>query len=300
MFNDARGVQLEVEGDPAAVECFLGRLVGEAPPLAVVERVSCSEIEPVGEAGFEILGSDAGGEQLAPVAADAATCADCLAELFDPADRRYRYPFINCTNCGPRFTIVRGTPYDRPRTTMAGFEMCRRCRAEYEDPADRRFHAQPNACPDCGPRARLLSDAGQPAARSRRRRGGRVRGAAGRRDRGREGTGRLPPRLPRRPRGSGRRAARPQAPRGEAVCADGTRPRSGAAAGRARSRAGGAAGGSRTPHRARPPPRPGGGGARGRAGLARPRLDAALLAASSPAAGRRRHDAGDDERQRLR
>jgi hydrogenase maturation protein HypF len=163
VLNDARGVQLEVEGDPEAVECFLGRLVGEAPPLAVVERVSSSEIEPVGAAGFEILRSDAGGEQLVPVAADAATCADCLAELFDPTDRRYRYPFINCTNCGPRFTIVRGTPYDRPRTTMAGFEMCRACRAEYEDPADRRFHAQPNACPDCGPRARVLSDAGQPA-----------------------------------------------------------------------------------------------------------------------------------------
>ena len=162
VLNDARGVQLEVEGDPAAVECFLGRLVGDAPPLAVVERVSRSEIEPVGEAGFEILGSDAGGEQLAPVAADAATCADCLAELFDPADRRYRYPFINCTNCGPRFTIVRGTPYDRARTTMAGFEMCPHCRAEYEDPADRRFHAQPNACPDCGPRAQLLSREGEP------------------------------------------------------------------------------------------------------------------------------------------
>jgi hydrogenase maturation protein HypF len=163
VLNDARGVQLEVEGDPAAVECFLDRLVGGAPPLAVVERVSSSEIEPVGEVGFEIGGSDARGEQFAPVAPDAATCAECLAELFDPDDRRYRYPFINCTNCGPRFTIVRGVPYDRPRTTMGGFEMCRRCRAEYEDPADRRFHAQPNACPDCGPRAQLLSDAGQPA-----------------------------------------------------------------------------------------------------------------------------------------
>jgi hydrogenase maturation protein HypF len=159
--NDDRGVRLELEGDPAAVGRLLDRLVAEAPPLAAVERVSSCEVAPLGERAFEILGSDASGHRSAPVAGEAATCADCRAELFDPADRRYRYPFINCTNCGPRFTIVRGTPYDRHRTTMAEFAMCPRCRAEYRDPADRRFHAQPNACPDCGPRARLLNGAGK-------------------------------------------------------------------------------------------------------------------------------------------
>jgi hydrogenase maturation protein HypF len=114
---------------------------------------------PAGGRGFVIARSRAGAPAAA-VSADAATCEACLAELFDPADRRHRYPFITCTNCGPRFTIVRGVPYDRPRTTMAGFAMCDRCRAEYEDPADRRFHAQPNACPACGPRARLVDAAG--------------------------------------------------------------------------------------------------------------------------------------------
>jgi hydrogenase maturation protein HypF len=151
VLNDERGVLLEVEGSAESLERFLRRLRSEAPPLAVVERVTAEELAPTGERGFAIVPSERHGHADAPVAADGASCEDCLRELFDPADRRYRYPFINCTNCGPRFTIVRGVPYDRPLTTMAGFSMCAACRAEYDDPGDRRFHAQPNACPDCGP-----------------------------------------------------------------------------------------------------------------------------------------------------
>ena len=160
VLNDANGVGLEVEGDPERVEEFLRRLAGEAPSLAAVESVEPVEVEPLGEREFRIIASERGGTPRAPVSADAATCAACLAELFDPADRRYRYPFVNCTACGPRFTIVRAVPYDRPATTMADFEMCAACRAEYEDPGDRRFHAQPNACPDCGPGAELLEAGG--------------------------------------------------------------------------------------------------------------------------------------------
>jgi hydrogenase maturation protein HypF len=153
VLNDSAGVLIEVEGE--AVEAFLVRLPAEAPPLARIERVRAEAVAAVGERGFAIRASPRGGRPDTAVTPDTATCADCLRELFDPADRRFRYPFINCTNCGPRFTIVRGIPYDRPQTTMAGFAMCPACRAEYEDPADRRFHAQPNACPDCGPRVRL-------------------------------------------------------------------------------------------------------------------------------------------------
>ena len=154
--NDARGVELEVEGAAEAVARFLERLAVDAPPLAAVEEVRAVDVPARGEAGFAIAGS-AGGAPAALVTPDAATCEDCLRELFDPTDRRFRYPFVNCTNCGPRFTIVRGVPYDRPLTTMAGFAMCPACQAEYDDPADRRFHAQPNACPICGPRASLVA-----------------------------------------------------------------------------------------------------------------------------------------------
>jgi hydrogenase maturation protein HypF len=160
VLNDSRGVLLEVEGDDAAVERFLARLGPDAPPLAVVERVVAEPREPVGHRGFEILASPRQGSVDAEVAPDTAVCADCLAEMLDPHDRRFRYPFTNCTNCGPRFTIVRGVPYDRPYTTMADFHMCRRCRAEYDDPGDRRFHAQPNACPECGPAALLVDRSG--------------------------------------------------------------------------------------------------------------------------------------------
>jgi hydrogenase maturation protein HypF len=160
VLNDERGVLLEVEGDPFAVEHFLARMAPEAPPLARIESVAAEPVAPLGEHGFQIVQSERTADPAAPVTPDSATCDDCLAELFDPANRRHRYPFINCTNCGPRFTIVRGVPYDRPLTTMAGFEMCARCRAEYEDPRDRRFHAQPNACPACGPAVRLVDRSG--------------------------------------------------------------------------------------------------------------------------------------------
>jgi hydrogenase maturation protein HypF len=156
VLNDSRGVVVEAEAAEETVERFLARLPAEAPPLANVERVTAELVEELGERGFSIRPSPGGGEPRAPVTPDSATCPDCLAELFDPSDRRFRYPFTNCTNCGPRFTIVRGVPYDRPNTTMAAFTMCRACRAEYDDPVNRRFHAQPNACPDCGPRVRLV------------------------------------------------------------------------------------------------------------------------------------------------
>jgi hydrogenase maturation protein HypF len=160
--NDERGVVLEVEGTPDAVERFLRRLPSEAPALAAVETVRTESLAAGGGPGFRILESVRGGVPAALVTPDSATCDACLAELFSPVDRRHRYPFINCTDCGPRFTIVRGVPYDRPLTTMAGFEMCAACRAEYDDPRDRRFHAQPNACPACGPRVALVDAGGDP------------------------------------------------------------------------------------------------------------------------------------------
>ena len=158
--NDVDGVFAEVEGDPAAVEAFLSSLASEPPPLARIERITTADMRPHGTASFSIVPSEPGRERRTLVSADTATCADCLAELADPGDRRFGYPFINCTNCGPRFTIVRDVPYDRPLTTMAPFTMCDRCAAEYHDPADRRFHAQPTCCPACGPRLALLDATG--------------------------------------------------------------------------------------------------------------------------------------------
>jgi hydrogenase maturation protein HypF len=155
--NDAQGVFIEIEGDEPAVTEFLRTLEAEPPPLAIIERVTAAAVTPLGEDRFTIVASRSGGEQQALVSPDTATCDDCLAELWDESGRRYRYAFTNCTNCGPRFTIVRGVPYDRPLTTMAPFPMCERCAAEYHDPTDRRFHAQPVCCPDCGPRL-VLTD----------------------------------------------------------------------------------------------------------------------------------------------
>ncbi|MDQ3294103.1 MAG: carbamoyltransferase HypF, partial [Actinomycetota bacterium] len=152
--NDSAGVLIEVEGDAPAVDEVTRLLTDEPPPLARVGNVSTESVPVAGDAAFAILDSGHDGEPTAPVSVDTATCAACLAEVDDPADRRFRYPFTNCTDCGPRYTIVRSVPYDRPGTTMAGFTMCPACQAEYDDPADRRFHAQPNACPECGPRLR--------------------------------------------------------------------------------------------------------------------------------------------------
>jgi hydrogenase maturation protein HypF len=158
--NDADGVFAEIEGPAAAVGKFLLALERDAPPLARIERVTATAMTPRGSRSFTIAASGPPGRASTLVSADTATCADCLRELADPADRRFGYPFINCTNCGPRFTIIRDVPYDRPLTTMADFEMCGPCAAEYHDPADRRFHAQPTCCPACGPRLTLLDPAG--------------------------------------------------------------------------------------------------------------------------------------------
>ncbi|MDH6432446.1 hydrogenase maturation protein HypF [Streptomyces sp. SAI-144] len=155
--NTPEGVVAEVEGSASAVARFCDLIAAQAPPLARVESVHHREVPPVGGGtGFTILTSRTGGPARTLVSPDSATCADCLAELAAPADRRYRHPFVNCTHCGPRFTIVTGVPYDRANTTMAGFAMCPDCAREYADPADRRFHAQPVACPACGPRLRLV------------------------------------------------------------------------------------------------------------------------------------------------
>ncbi|HET9078068.1 MAG TPA: carbamoyltransferase HypF [Acidimicrobiales bacterium] len=158
--NDSAGVFCEVEGDAAAVERFVTAVRAEAPPLAVIEEVTVTPRPARRDRGFAIVASEAGPEPATLVTADTATCAACLGELFDPSDRRYRYPFVNCTHCGPRFTIVADVPYDRANTTMAGFAMCALCRAEYDDPEDRRFHAQPVCCPACGPRLRLIGGPG--------------------------------------------------------------------------------------------------------------------------------------------
>jgi hydrogenase maturation protein HypF len=158
--NDSEGVLVEVEGPSPALDELLRRLVDDAPPLARVTGVECSSLPPANTHDFRILESRVGAAPAVPVSVDVATCDDCMAEVNDPGDRRFGYPFTNCTNCGPRYTIIRAIPYDRPATTMSGFAMCAACEAEYHDPADRRFHAQPNACPRCGPRVRLLAPDG--------------------------------------------------------------------------------------------------------------------------------------------
>jgi len=160
--NGTGGVRIEVEGEGPSLDQFVSRVIAQPPPLARIERWSCATQELRGERRFRIESSDRESAGEIAVAPDAATCEHCLKELFDPNDRRYRYPFLNCTNCGPRLTIVRAVPYDRERTTMSAFAMCDRCRAEYENPADRRFHAQPTACPECGPQLMAFDAGGRP------------------------------------------------------------------------------------------------------------------------------------------
>jgi hydrogenase maturation protein HypF len=153
--NDAAGVTIEAFGPEEAIDLFMRRLAAP-PPAAVIGDLRSWTIPVAAVDAFSILHSHEAAERRVSIPPDLATCPDCLSEVFDPGDRRYRYPFTNCTNCGPRFTITRGVPYDRPATTMAGFRMCSACAREYEDAGDRRFHAQPNACPACGPRLQLL------------------------------------------------------------------------------------------------------------------------------------------------
>src|SRR3984957_14415478 len=156
--NDAAAVFIEAQGPPPAVTEFTQRLSAKPPPLAVITAISAEPVAPRVESGFLIVASTNADGQRTLVPPDVATCDACLRELFDPAGRRYRHPFITCTDCGPRFTIIKDLPYDRPATTMAGFPMCDRCEREYHDPSDRRFHAQPIACHDCGPTLTFTRD----------------------------------------------------------------------------------------------------------------------------------------------
>ncbi len=160
VINSPQGAIVEVEGDGGRIAEFLRRLPNEKPRPCVLHSLTPTFLPPVGDTVFEVRESTAAGTKSAVILPDLATCSDCLREIFDPGNRRFRYPFTNCTNCGPRFSIIEDLPYDRPRTTMKRFPMCPECRAEYDNPADRRFHAQPNACPQCGPHLELWNASG--------------------------------------------------------------------------------------------------------------------------------------------
>jgi hydrogenase maturation protein HypF len=164
--NTGHGVFIEVEGDPDSVQSFLFRLEKERPPRASIHSLESSFLDPAGYGEFEIRESENVGGKTAVILPDIATCADCVQEIFDPNDRRFGYPFTNCTNCGPRFTIIESLPYDRPNTSMKRFTMCAECEREYHDPLDRRFHAQPNACARCGPQIELWDRSGMVVAKS--------------------------------------------------------------------------------------------------------------------------------------
>jgi hydrogenase maturation protein HypF len=155
VLNSSSGVTIEAEGPDTALDEFVECLRRHPPPLVRIEEIRTADLEPLGDEAFAIRESRATESEFALVSPDVATCDDCLREIRDPANRRFAYPFTNCTNCGPRYTVIRDIPYDRPVTTMAEFRMCRDCEAEYHDPSNRRFHAQPNACPDCGPTVAL-------------------------------------------------------------------------------------------------------------------------------------------------
>ncbi|GAH86715.1 unnamed protein product, partial [marine sediment metagenome] len=155
VLNNSGGVKIEVEGERKNIKKFLSQIRTSFPPLAVIEKIDYRELFPAGYRSFHIRKSKKEKKKFLPISPDISICPDCLKELFDPKNRRYRYPFINCTNCGPRFTIIEDIPYDRSRTTMKVFPMCRQCESEYEDPLNRRFHAQPNACSSCGPQVSL-------------------------------------------------------------------------------------------------------------------------------------------------
>lgn len=161
VLNDSDGVEIDLEGNNNSVDRFLSEIRTAAPPLAVIKDIAVEELSPEGATSFEIRTSKAVEDRSVLISPDYATCPDCLREMSDPKDRRHCYPFINCTNCGPRYTIIMDVPYDRTRTTMASFEMCAQCRSEYEDPSDRRFHAEPTCCPACGPQVRLTDAAGK-------------------------------------------------------------------------------------------------------------------------------------------
>lgn len=160
VLNDSLGVLIEAQGAQKSLDRFEQLLIDNAPDLAIVETVTSEELDPSSDKEFVILQSKDLGLAAAPVSIDAATCDQCLIEIDDPHNRRYRYPFTNCTNCGPRYTIIKSVPYDRPFTTMSTFTMCDECQKEYDEPTDRRFHAQPNACPRCGPTLQLISPRG--------------------------------------------------------------------------------------------------------------------------------------------
>ncbi len=164
--NTSEDVKIEVEGKAEAIEQFYLELQTKAPPLAHIEDVTISYHPPIGYKKFEIRHSTVEEGKYQLISPDIATCQACLSELLNPSNRRYRYPFTNCTNCGPRFTIIEDMPYDRPKTTMKHFKMCPQCQAEYDNPLDRRFHAQPNACPKCGPKVELVDNQGNPVCHS--------------------------------------------------------------------------------------------------------------------------------------